>query len=268
MMPEADDFLTESDALRLLLADCSPSDFQRETQFKNWTISDVLRHLHSGNSAALLALRDEQAAQGYFAAYRAYLAAGGDRRAWESGRVAGLDGSRLLDLWHAGAIELADALRSDDGARRVPWATLTMSTRSLASARLMETWAHGQEVFDELGLERKETDRIRAIVVLGVNTYDWTFRVNGLIAPAPKPAVCLTAPSGVTWNFGEKGEEFVTGSAVDFCQVVTQTRNVADTQLKIAGLNATRWMALAQCFAGAPHAPPPGTRFRNRRDQT
>ncbi|GGH62674.1 maleylpyruvate isomerase family mycothiol-dependent enzyme [Frigidibacter albus] len=219
--------------------------------------------LHSGNAAALLALTDETAAKAYFAAYWNHLDQGGDKRILEVGRSGGLSGPDLLDLWQAGTSKLATALRGTDPARRVPWAGQTMSARSLASARLMETWAHGQEVFDEFGVARHETDGIRAIMVLGVNTYDWSFRVNGLPVPTPRPALRLVAPSGAHWDFGEAGGETITGSAVEFCQVVAQTRNILDTGLQVNGVNATRWMALAQCFAGPPRTPPPaGTRFR------
>ena len=53
----------------------------------------------------------------------------------------------------------------------------------------------------------------------------------------------------------------VEGAAVDFCKVVTQTRNVADTALRVSGPVAADWMTIVQCFAGPPEDPPaPGTR--------
>ena len=53
----------------------------------------------------------------------------------------------------------------------------------------------------------------------------------------------------------------IIGSAVEFCQVVTQTRNIADTGLKLVGETARNWMQNAQCFAGPPETPPaPGSR--------
>jgi len=105
-------------------------------------------------------------------------------------------------------------------------------------------------------------------VVLGVNTYGWTFKVRGLDAPTPMPFLRLTAPSGAVWSHGEESaDERIEGLAEEFCQVVTQTRNIADTQLRVVGSNAAAWMANAQCFAGRPEdPPPPGTRtIRARR---
>ncbi len=116
-------------------------------------------------------------------------------------------------------------------------------------------------------MEREDTDRIRHIAILGVNTYGWTFENAGREIPEPRPYVALTAPSGEIWDFGTKSDdERVSGSATEFCQVVTQVRNVRDTSLRVVGPNATAWMDNAQCFAGPAHPPPaPGTRKINPR---
>ena len=143
-----------------------------------------------------------------------------------------------------------------------------MSARSSITARLMETWAHGQEVYDLLGVTRQNADRIRNIVVLGVNTYGWTFANRKQPVPEPMPYLLLTAPSGEEWTFGnEQADERITGLAEEFCQVVTQVRNIADTNLSVTGSNAAAWMEQAQCFAGPPNPPPaPGTRFMRPRN--
>jgi len=140
-----------------------------------------------------------------------------------------------------------------------------MSVRSSITARLMETWAHGQEIYDLLGVERIDGDRIKNIAVLGVNTFGWTFINRGLEVPSPVPQVRLTSPSGQNWVWNEAtADELVEGSATEFCQVVTQVRNVADTRLRVTGEVASRWMSIAQCFAGPPEDPPaPGARHRS-----
>jgi uncharacterized protein (TIGR03084 family) len=143
-----------------------------------------------------------------------------------------------------------------------------MSARSFMSARQMETWAHGQAVYDLLGLERVEHDRIRNIAVMGVNTFGWTFKVHGRDEPADKPYVRLASPSGATWEWHDPAAgSRIEGSAVDFCRVVTQTRNVRDTRLAIVGETAWQWMDIAQCFAGPPERPPaPGSRGPSARE--
>ena len=128
----------------------------------------------------------------------------------------------------------------------------------------METWAHGQAIFDALGIDRVEHDRLRNIAVMGVNTFDWTFKVNRRDVPAVKPYVRLRSPSGALWEWNDPATvERVEGSAVEFCRVVTQTRNLADTTLAVTGGIARQWLERAQCFAGPPEQPPaPGTRFK------
>jgi uncharacterized protein (TIGR03084 family) len=128
-----------------------------------------------------------------------------------------------------------------------------MSVRTGITARLMETWAHGQAVYDLLGVERIDTDRIRNIAQLGVNTFGWTFKTNGQTPPEVVPYVRLVAPSGAVWTFNAPSDtDRIEGSATEFCQVVTQVRNIADTQLTVVGDAAQRWMSIAQCFAGPP----------------
>src|SRR5262249_6916289 len=119
---------------------------------------------------------------------------------------------------------------------------------------------------DLLGETRNDTDRIKNIVVLGINTFAWTFTNRRMAAPERLPYVRLNAPSAAVWEWGELDQaNVVEGSAVEFCQVVTQVRNIADTRLCMVGPTATAWMSIAQCFAGPPENPPlPGTRFMQR----
>jgi uncharacterized protein (TIGR03084 family) len=128
----------------------------------------------------------------------------------------------------------------------------------------METWSHGQAVFDLLGATRPEGNRLRNIAVMGVNTFGWTFLNRKLLVPDVKPHVRLVSPTGTVWEWNADGQpDRIEGTAVDFCTVVTQTRNVADTGLRVTGDVATHWMSIAQCFAGPAEDPPrPGTRYK------
>ncbi|MEZ6000656.1 TIGR03084 family metal-binding protein [Hyphomonas sp.] len=258
-MEQADDFLEESRALHALLESKPDSDFDKVTQFKAWSVNDVLRHLHFWNWMAELQLADEARLETEFEA----VAAEG-MRAREFGAVDGAAGAQLLKTWWAQAQKTAGVFSSADPKVRLKWVGPSMSARSSITARLMETWAHGQEVYDVLGIDREDADRIRNIAVLGVNTYGWTYLVRKEEPPGPMPFVKLVAPSGAIWTFGEDNEaNKIEGSAAEFCQVVTQTRNVQDTSLKVTGPVATDWMSKAQCFAGGRNDPPaPGSRYR------
>ncbi|MFD0915184.1 TIGR03084 family metal-binding protein [Pseudahrensia aquimaris] len=262
-MEQAQDFLDESAALRGLVSDLDASVLRKPTAFKGWTIEDVIGHLHIWNMAADLSLRDEAGFHAFFSRVAEQLKTG-SMKAFERDYLSDLTGADLVSTWWEGCKELAAHFATADPSARVVWAGPSMSVRSSATARLMETWAHGQEVYDLLGVERVNTDRIRNIVVLGVNTFGWTFKVNGLDVPDAMPHLVLTGPSGAVWTYGdESAHERIEGLAEEFCQVVTQTRNIADTRLRVTGDTATRWMALAQCFAGAAEMPPaPGTRVR------
>jgi uncharacterized protein (TIGR03084 family) len=173
-----------------------------------------------------------------------------------------LSPAELLARWQETCHEMADALGASDPKRRLPWFGPDMGVRMFTTARFMETWAHGQEVYDLLRVRRTHTDRIKNIAVIGMKTFGWTFVNRGLEVPTVKPYVRLVAPSGEIWEWNEPSEsESVRGDAVDFCYAVTQGRNVADTALEVVGEVANRWMSIAQCFAGGPVDPPkPGER--------
>ena len=261
-MQQADDFLEESRALLALLEPLEAKDFERATAFKGWTINNVLAHLSLWNTAAQISLSDPDRLKQLMAELGQSIRAHGSVTVFEGEWHEGAVGGDLVERWWSSCEVAHEHFAVADPAQRVPWAGPDMSARSSISARLMETWAHGQEVFDELGVVRKNTDRLINIVMLGINTYGWTFRNRKEDIPEPQPYVVLNAPSGEAWTFGEaQDQERIEGSAEGFCQVVTQVRNVADTDLEVHGEIAQAWMNKAQCFAGPPSDPPaPGVR--------
>lgn len=258
-MEDAERFRAESRDLKALIAPIPAARYDVPTQFKAWTINDVLQHLHFWNDMARLQLEDEALLKSRL---ESLFQSGGDLRAFEREHLGALSGPALLETWANGAERTADVFAAADPKARLVWAGPSMSARSSITARLMETWAHGQEVYDLLGVERVNTDRIHGIAVLGVKTFGWTYMARGEEPPAVMPQVILTAPSGAVWRFGEDASAGrIEGPASAFCQVVTQTRNIADTDLVVVGAAAEDWMSKAQCFAGAPSDPPaPGTR--------
>lgn len=261
-LEQVNDFRAEAQELDEFLTKLDEADWDRETTFKSWTINDVVQHLHYGDIlghksatdvATYAALRDE---------LRDARAAGKTIQAFTREKLGHLVGGELLTAWRKGYGELCDALAAMEPGARLKWSGPDMGVRMFATARQMEIWAHGQEIYDVMGESRAHHDRIKNIAVIGVKTYGWTFANRGLEPPGEPPYVRLTAPSGEVWDWNEASEtDVVEGSAVAFCQVVTQVRNIADTQLSVKGNAAERWMEIAQCFAGPPETPPaPGTR--------
>lgn len=255
-------FREESDALNAVVADLDEATLLTPTQFKNWTVADILGHLYIWNDAAALTLTNGDAFTAFFSNVVAAMHEPGGLRAFERSLLVEKSATSILDAWQQSVSATADVYAQADPKTRVRWGGPDMSARSCISARLMETWAHGQAVFDVFGIERIDTDRIYSIVMLGVNTFAFNHKINGLDVPEQMPRLELTAPSGAAWTFGdEEADASITGSATEFCQVVTQTRNVADTALAVDGDTAVQWMRIAQCFAGPPNPPPaPGTR--------
>ncbi len=262
MIQQAIDFREESEALYQLIDPLRDEEYERKTQFKGWTIHDVIGHLHLWNWAADLSLTDADAFGAFFKKIVDKLLSVGWRKAEEEW-LNGLRNRELLDTWRQYYLEMSERFAGADPKQRVPWAGPDMSVRSSISARFMETWAHGQAVYDLMGVVRINSDRIKNIAVLGANTFDWTFTVHGMEVPGPMPYLRLTAPSSERWAWGDPSiENRIEGSAEEFCQVVTQVRNIGDTTLVVKGDTANQWMAIAQCFAGPPEQPPPaGTRF-------
>ena len=167
-----------------------------------------------------------------------------------------------LAHWRDIRTRLLRRLRTMVPRNRLPWYGPDMSARSFATARLMETWAHAQDVFDTFRKKRENSARLRHVADIGVATFGWSFKVRGLEAPEITPRVELAGPIGELWGWGEPdASERVWGSAEEFCLVVTQRRNVADTQLKWQGEHVEKWLSMAQAFAGLPQEPPlPGVR--------
>ena len=129
-----------------------------------------------------------------------------------------------------------------------------MSAASMATARLMETWAHGLDVADTLGVKRPATARLRSIAHIGVRTRDFAFAINGLTPPPEPFRVELRAPDATAWSWGpDDAAQRVTGSAEDFCMLVTQRRPQRGLGRRIAvGADAEQWLGIAQAFAGPP----------------
>ena len=265
MLEQASDFRDESEALYRLLSSLSDDEFNEPTQFKEWTANDVLGHLHMWNWAANLSLADEHSFPAFMNDVMCAFEVG-DMRRFERDWRKGLSGKALLEAWWEFCAPMSERFEIADPKARVKWVGPDMSVRSSITARLMETWAHGQALYDLFGTLRADADRIQNIAILGVNTFGWAYKNRRLAIPDAVPMVRLTAPSGDTWEWNaENTMDCIEGSATEFCQVVTQVRNIADTTLDVRGEIATQWMSIAQCFAGPPENPPaPGTRFARR----
>ena len=188
---QSEDFKEESISLYEILQDQKDEVFSSKTQFKDWTINDVLYHLHVFNNAAYLSLTDEDRFSEFMKDFYNAIKSGVTARDYEKKLSNNLSGKELISLWKDEFSKVADAFSKADPKKRVKWAGPDMSVRSSITARHMETWSHGQEVFDQLGIDRINTDRIKNIVIIGINTFSWTFINRSLEVPEKVPMIIL-----------------------------------------------------------------------------
>jgi uncharacterized protein (TIGR03084 family) len=161
-----------------------------------------------------------------------------------------MNGAELLQRWREDREHLVRVAIEIDPSTRVLWYGPPMAARSFITARLMETWAHGQDVADALGVTRRPTRRLKHVAHIGVRARPFSYSIHSMPVPDTDVAVRLTGPDGEMWEWGESLSDVVSGPALDFCLVVTQRRHVADSRLQIEGDAAVEWMGIAQAFAG------------------
>lgn len=241
----------ESDELDALVAGLTPQQWTLSTPAPGWTIAHQIAHLLWTDRVALLAVTDEPR----FA--EVVEASTHDPAFVDTGaaQLAVLPADELLTEWRSTRAALHDGLLAVTDGRKLPWFGPPMSAASMATARLMETWAHGLDVADTLGVVRMPTARLRSIAHIGVRTRDFAFAVHGLTPPTEPFHVKLSAPDGSTWSWGpEDADQRVTGSAEHFCMLVTQRRPRGTLDVVATGPDAQRWLTIAQAFAGPPGA--------------
>jgi uncharacterized protein (TIGR03084 family) len=250
----AADLRAEQEALDQVVASITEEQWQLPTASPRWTVADQIGHLTYFDGTAALAVTDPDA---FVAARDALITAamGGDPDASDEltlGEYRVMRPSQLLDAWRAGRARLAAAAATLDDDTRVAWYGPSMSAKSFLTARLMECWAHGQDIVDAIDGARQASDRLRHIAQLGFITRGWSYLNRGEQPPEGTVRLALTAPSGELWSWGpDDADDEVSGPAEDFCLVVTQRRHVDDTTLH-AGDLGRHWLLRAQAFAGGP----------------
>jgi uncharacterized protein (TIGR03084 family) len=233
------------------------------TPAAGWAVRDQISHLAYFDDAGRMAMVDPDA---FAVSVDEVLAATGDPMEVHLERGRAMGGDELLSWWDGAHRAMLDTFAIADPAARVPWYGPPMGTLSFISARLMETWAHGQDICDALGIDRTPTARLQHIAHLGVRARPFSYAVRGKDVPPGRIEVVVTAPDDSKWRWsigesisestgeatGEQRVATVSGTALDFCLVVTQRRNVADTDLDVVGALAEDWISVAQAFAGPP----------------
>ena len=244
------DLRAECGELDALVAPLDDAGWRQETPAPGWSIATQIAHLAWTDDVATLSATDPdefaQQLQAALAQFDTYV----DRAAAERAEQ---PPAELLAGWRAGRERLAEALSAVPAGTKLPWFGPPMSPMSMATARLMETWAHAQDVADTLGVQRQATDRIKHVAHIGVRARPYAYLVRDEPVPAEEFRVELVGPSGDVWTWGPKDAlQRVSGPALDFCLLVTQRRHRDDLALVAEGADADRWLDIAQAFAGPP----------------
>jgi uncharacterized protein (TIGR03084 family) len=242
-----DDLLAEHAELDTIVASINEGQWSAATPAAGWAVRDQISHLWFFDQRALMAITDTDE---FTRDMQWLFANGGTDASVAPGRS--MSGPELVAAWRTDRSVLIAAARELDPSSRIPWYGPPMAARSFITARLMETWAHGQDVADALGVSRAPTARLKHVAHIGVRARPFSYAINQMEVPSSPVHVALRAPDGSTWEWGEPAPDRVTGDALDFCLVVTQRRHVADTGLSVEGAAAAEWIGIAQAFAGDP----------------
>ena len=256
-----DDLTAEGDQLRLTVERLGPEGWARPTPAPGWTVATQVVHLLWTDEVAVLAAHSHESPEAKAAWDDVVLAAINDPMGYVDAaafELAELPRDEAMARWSDSRSALRSALSGLPAGQKMPWFGPPMSAASMATARFMETWAHAHDVYDAAGERYQPTDRIRPVAHLGVRTRNYAYSVHQEEPPADEFRVELTAPSGELWVWGPDDAaapgkvQSVTGSAYDFCLLVTQRVNRADTDLVAVGADAEHWLSIAQAFAGPP----------------
>jgi uncharacterized protein (TIGR03084 family) len=246
------DLADEGAELERVAATLTPEQWRLPTQTAGWTVAHQIGHLEITERLMHAAVVDEDV-------FREMARTARTRPDLSPHDIARADvGEVRLQGWIASRDALLEAFAAQPPTARIPWMGPPMSVASAATSRIMEIWAHGQDVLDAVGLRRDGTARLRHIAHLAVAARDYSFANRGLAPPAEPFRVEVRGPGGELWTWGpEDAAQRVTAEAYDFALLATRRIHRSDADVSAEGRDAVRWLKTIQAYAG-----PPGPRRR------
>src|ERR1700730_7929722 len=139
-------------------------EWDQPTPAEGWDVRDQISPLAYFDDAGRLAVVEPET---FAKEAELVMGAVGDPMEVHLVRGRAMTGDELLGWWDVAHQGMMEVFAGADSTTRVPWYGPPMGVLSFVSARLMEIWAHGQDVVDALALARQPTDRLRHVAHLG-----------------------------------------------------------------------------------------------------
>jgi uncharacterized protein (TIGR03084 family) len=254
------DLLAEQSLVDCLVADLTEEQWLKPLAYcEKWNIKDAIIHIAFFDYAARKLMKGEAEDLVTLAA-----AESGQDEYIRATTFHHLAGTEVMSWWREERTRMNAAFYGKQAKDRVPWAPgLPMSAKSLASARLMELWAHSVDIYDALGLDPVVKDRITSTLFLSWQARPNAYRINQLEMPDTPIYLELVLPSGGIWAKGDPdASNYIKGSAKEWALAAVRRRNWMDTELVVAGEEARRYAAIVQTYAGWADPAPPAKRRR------
>jgi len=153
----------------------------------------------------------------------------------------------VIEWWRGGRAKVIEPLSHMSEDDRVEWIQGTMSAKTFATFRLMETWAHGLDIYQALDIEVEDTARIRHVCWLGWKTLPYAFKEAGLDYTPIR--VEVIGPGYAKWVYGpEDADDLIKGSASEWARIVVRRVSPKKVRLKVTGETANRAIEVAQAY--------------------
>ena len=233
-----DDLAAEHQVLDELVASLPPDVWAKQSPSPGWTLAHQIHHLDVSEGAALLALTGHSD--------QVFAPTG----RWPE-RALPDDPAEVLGNWRASRAASLEVMTTLDARAPIIWGDGPMTCRSFATARLMETWAHGLDCFTTAGIAPVDTDRIRHVAHLGYRALPYAFRSQGVTPPTSLSdlRLKLVSPSGESWTYGDdNAPQSIAGSAAHWCRVATRRMDSADSDLIADGPLAQSVLTTARAY--------------------
>ena len=223
------DLVAEQQFLDQFLQRIPLKDWDKKTRSVGWTIRDTISHLADSEELAASVMTGEAD----LTRYRSTPDLDSLRQeAVDKGRK--MRPQDVIEWWRGGRAKVVEPLSHMGPEHRLEWIAGSMSARTLATTRLMETWAHGLDIYEALGAEIEDTPRIRHICWLGWKSLPYAFKLAGHDYVPIR--VEVIGPGYVKWVYGpDDAENLIKGSAADWARLSVRRATVKDTRLKVTG---------------------------------